>query len=109
MPRIWAWFEKPATVLTLMDKLGGTDRVSILVRDPRAQHDVVVMGPLTRDMACYPFLDVPHHIRRLGLRRPDAEQYAHALRRGGAVVCLDDGDDGTIEMLSDLKAQDVLV
>jgi hypothetical protein len=106
--RIWASFEQPAAVLSLVDELGGTDRISVLVRDPRARSDVVVLGPLIQDMACYPFLDVPHHIRRLGLGRGDAEQYARVLRRGGAVVCVDEGVDGAVELLTNFEAHDVL-
>lgn len=108
MARIWASFEKPAAVLSLVDELGGTERISVLVRDPRGRQDVVVLGPLIQDMSCYPFLDVPHHIRRLGLRRWDAEQYVQVLRRGGAVVCLDEGIDGAVELLAHYEAHDVL-
>lgn len=107
MPRMWAWFDQPSRVLSVLDQLGGT--VSVLVRDPKVQEDVVVMGPITRDMACYPFLDVPHQIRRFGVRRQEAEHYVQALLRGGAVVCVDSGDANTKQVLDQFDAQDVLV
>lgn len=107
MRRVWAYFDEPSSVLSLVDQLGGTDHVSILVRDPGAQYEVVVMGPITHDMACYPFLDVPHQIRRFGVTRSEADHYVRVLRRGGAVVCLHQCDSGTRRVLDALEAQEI--
>lgn len=109
MPRTWAWFHNPQTVLSLVSELGEATHVSLLVKDPDAQESVMVMGPLSRDMACYPFLDVRHQIRRLGVKRALAEHYTRVLARGGAVVCVDTEGSGTVEILNHLDAQDVLV
>lgn len=106
MPRVWAWFSEPSRVLSLIDQLGSA--VSVLLRDPEVQENVVVLGPITRDMACYPFLDVPHQIRRFGIRRDDAEHYCRVLQRGGAVVCVDSSDASTLQLLDHLAARDVL-
>lgn len=106
MPQVWAWFNEPSRVLALVEEIGG---VSVLLRDPKMQDDVVVMGPVTRDMACYPFLDVPHQIRRFGMRRSEAEHYVKILRTGGAVVYIDNGDPDTKSVLDQLEARDILM
>lgn len=109
MPRVWAWFYEPSAVLSLVEELGDEHRVSILVRDPKDREDVIVMGPITRDMACYPFLDVRHQIRRLGVKKSLAEHYTRVLQRGGAVVCVETPDKNTMRALGHLDARDVLV
>lgn len=109
MPRAWAWFHNPRTVLSLVSQLGDDTRISLIVKDPEAQESVMVMGPISRDMACYPFLDVCRQIRRFGVKRALAEHYARVLRRGGAVVCVETADVAAMRILEELEAQDVLV
>ncbi len=109
MSRTWAWFHNPRTVLSLVDELGEDTRVSLLIKDPDAQESVMVMGPLSRDMACYPFLDVRHQIRRLGVKKPLAEHYTQVIARGGAVVCVETRNDEAVDVLNGLDARDVLV
>ncbi|MCL5115682.1 MAG: hypothetical protein M1272_00830 [Firmicutes bacterium] len=106
MPRAWAWFHNPSTVLSLVNQLGDDTQVSVLMQDPD-QQDVVVLGPISRDMACYPFLDVCRQMRRFGVRRTLAEHYARVLRRGGAVICLETPDITTMRVLDELNAKDV--
>ncbi len=101
MPRVWVWFKEPSRVLPLIEQLG--NQISVLVRDPTADN-LVVMGPITRDMACYPFLDVPRHMRRFGLRREAAEQFCRILSHGGAVVCVDDENSEARALLSHLAS-----
>ncbi len=108
MARAWAWFYKPSAVLSLVQELGDENRISVLFRDPEEQKDVIVIGPITREMACYPFLDVRHQIRRFISKKAIAEHYARVLARGGAVVCIDTPDDGTFRTLGELHAHDVL-
>lgn len=109
MPRAWAWFHNPTAVLSLVDELGEQNRVSVFLRDPKEQDNVVVLGPITRDMACYPFLDICHQIRRFGVKKAVAEHYSRVLRRGGAVVCVETADIGAMRALDELKARDVMV
>ncbi|NMP22559.1 hypothetical protein [Sulfobacillus harzensis] len=108
MPQTWAWFHNPRTVLSLVRKLGEGTRVSLLVRDPEAQESVMVMGPLSRNMACYPFLDVRYQIRRFGITKSLAEHYTRVIARGGVVVCIESADSDALGVLHDLDAQDVL-
>lgn len=109
MPRVWAWFHNPSAVLSLVDELGNENQVSVMLRDPKDQQDVVVMGPISRDMACYPFLDVQHQFRRFGVKKAVAEHYARVIGRGGAVVCVEAPDIGTVRVLNHLDAHDVLL
>lgn len=83
--------------------------MSLLIKDPEAHDRVMVMGPLRHDMACYPFLDVCHQIRRLGVKKGLAEHYARVLHRGGAVVCVETPDVQAVRLLDALNAQDVMV
>ena len=109
MQRVWAWFYEPSAVLSLVEELDDKIGVSILLRDPDSLGDVVVTGPMTEAMGCYPFLDVRHQIRRFGVRKAEAEHYVRVLARGGAVVCLEAPGDEALRTLTELDAHDVLV
>lgn len=109
VPRIWAWFHNPSTVLSLVDTVSEQDHISVMFRDPDNEHDVVITGPIIRDMACYPFLDVAHHMRRLGMKKSLANHYARVIQRGGAVVCIEAPDTHAVNTLNQLDAHDVLV
>ncbi|MCY0878248.1 MAG: hypothetical protein OWU84_04850 [Firmicutes bacterium] len=104
MPRVWAWFHNPSAVISLVNQMGQDHRVSVILLDPQDPRDVLVLGPLTRDMACYPFLDVLHQLRRFGVKKSMAEVYAEVLRQGGAVVCIDTDDRRAFGVLHHLQA-----
>lgn len=110
MERAWAWFHDPSMVLPLVKELDGDSRISLLVQDPEDHQDVMVVGPLSHDMACYPFLDIPHQIRRFGVRKSLAEHYTRVLYHGGAVICVEFSSQRTLKaLLQTHHAHDVVI
>lgn len=109
MARVWAWFRNPSAVLSLVDRLGDGTGVSMIVHDPKEPHDVIILGTIVRDMGCYPFLDVRHQMRRLGLTKPVAEHFMHVLGRHGALVCVESTNRETIQTLGSLGARDIMI
>ncbi|HBQ95067.1 MAG: hypothetical protein M1294_00050 [Firmicutes bacterium] len=87
MARIFGWFNNTKTLLSCLDKIRNRGMVSLLLRE--SNDSVVVVGPIVHNFSTYPFLDLPHHIRLLGLARPWAEKYARVIAKGGIVVCVD--------------------
>jgi hypothetical protein len=59
-------------------------------------------------MACYPFLDILHHMRRFGVKKSMAELYTQVLRHGGAVVCIETEDSRAFHVLQHLQAHGVV-
>ena len=107
MPRLWAGFSKPSVVLSLLQQTGQPHNISILIRDPGDGHDIVITGPISRDMGRYPFLDLAHQIRRCGIQRTQADRYLQILQKGGALICIDEWDVETIEAVRMLDAQEI--
>ncbi|OLZ11675.1 hypothetical protein [Sulfobacillus thermosulfidooxidans] len=105
MPRIFGWFNNSQTLLSCIERIRHSGMVSVLLRQPNER--VLVMGPLTKDVGPYPFLDVQHHIRRLGLPRPWAEKYTRILEKGGVVVCVDVAEPSFTDILSQYQARDL--
>lgn len=87
MPRLFGWFNDSLSLLSCLDDIQNVGIVSLLLRESR-EH-VVVVGPLSHELNLYPFLDLSHQIRLLGLARPWAEKYAHVIEKGGIVICID--------------------
>jgi hypothetical protein len=93
----------------LVERLGAGTGISIIVVDPREPHDVIIVGTIVRDMRCYPFLDVHHHLRRLGVTRTVAEYFMQVLRHHGALVGVDSTTWETIQTLGSLGARDIMI
>jgi hypothetical protein len=74
---------------------------------PKPGRQVLVIGPITHDLAPYPFLDIQHHILRLGLSRLWAEKYADVLAQGGLVLCLDAQEPQLAETLREFHVHDL--
>ncbi|AUW95112.1 hypothetical protein BXT84_15085 [Sulfobacillus thermotolerans] len=105
MPRTFGWFKNPGSLLSCIESVQRSAAVSVLMR--QQDLEVLVMGPLTRFVAPYPFLDVQHHIYRLGLNRSWAKKYADILEKGGLVVCLESPEHAFTDELSRYHAQDL--
>ncbi len=89
MLHLWKWFDHPKHALTFIRRLTVTVPVSFVMRDPHSPHDVLVGGPLAHAMACYPFLDLPHQLRRFGATPKQTAFYLNLLRHGGVLVMID--------------------
>ncbi len=102
MPRIFGWFKDPGELVSCVKAVRFAAAVSVVLPKPGGQ--VLVLGPITHDLAPYPFLDIQHHIVRLGLSRRWAQKYAGVLLHGGLMICL---DAQTPEVGDELKGFDV--
>lgn len=111
MPRAWGWFPDPRSVLSIVESQRAGSRISCLFPAPELEppQEIVVVGPISQEMSCYPFLDLIHHIRRLGVGVRMAQHYNNVLRHGGLVVCLDLIDADPKEYLATFEARDVVV
>lgn len=109
MARVWAWFNNPSAVLSLAERLGDGIGISMIVHDPKNPRDVIILGSIAQDMGCYPFLDVRHQMRRLGLTKSVTERFSQVLRRHGALVCLESMNLEAIQMLGSLGARDIMI
>jgi hypothetical protein len=87
MPQVWGMLRDPDELLACV-RAGLTEgRVSVLLPWPPAA--VLVLGPLTREISPYPFLDLPRHLILLGLDRRTALRFAHGIARGWCLICLE--------------------
>lgn len=105
MPRIFGWFKNPQTLLSCIETIQASAAVSVLLRQPDLA--VLVLGPLTHAVAPYPFLDVQHHIYRLGMNRTWAKKYADILEQGGLVMCVESPEQVFKAVLERYHAQDL--
>ncbi|AEW06831.1 hypothetical protein Sulac_3388 [Sulfobacillus acidophilus DSM 10332] len=89
--RTWGWFHDPKAMLALLKHQARQPAIdiSLIMADPKHPEQILVLGPLSDEMACYPFLDVTHHFRRLGVKRSLAEHYIRVIQAGGIVVAVD--------------------
>jgi hypothetical protein len=53
----------------------------------------MVLGPLTRAVSPYPFLDLTRHFVHLGMDRRTAERYAEGIAQGWCVICIEGRGD----------------
>ncbi|PSR23061.1 MAG: hypothetical protein C7B45_04615 [Sulfobacillus acidophilus] len=109
MARVWAWFRNPSALLSLVERLQVGTGISIIVRDPREPHDVIIVGTIVPDMQCYPFLDMPHQLRRLGMTKPVVEYFMQVLQRHGSLVSVESTTSETIQTLGRLQARDIMI
>lgn len=91
MPQIWGMFRDQSALMSCVRECAAHARVSVLLpkNAPPGIDRVVVLGPLTRLVSPYPFLDIPHHLRRLGIDRDTASRYTDGLSRGWCIVCIE--------------------
>lgn len=88
--RIWGWFGDPETLATCVKQYSSTANVSLWMRrQDLAENDVVVVGPQSQEVSPYPFLDVRHHMKRLGIVEPWASRYTEKIAQGAPVVCIE--------------------
>lgn len=107
--KIWGWFQDPEVMLACLHSLTGDATVSIAFRWPEgATNEVTVVGPLGRDLACYPFLDLVHHLRRLGFNPQTAERYRRAVESGAVLVCVEGGQRRIVDLLTRHHARDLV-
>lgn len=108
MPRAFGWFYDPRTLMQCVLEVKSRARVSVIIANPKTQStEVLVYGPLSRDLGCYRFLDLLHHMRRLGMERTMAHRYTEVVARGGAVVCVQDDLANPALWLSPYRARDL--
>ena len=91
MSQVWGMFRDTNALLSCVRECAHEARVSVFVPedDPPDVDRVVLFGPLVRTLSPYPFLDLPHHLRRLGIDSPTASRYTEGLSRGWCLVCID--------------------
>ncbi len=108
MPRAFGWFKDPHALITCVNDVKGRTRVSVIIANPNPRNsEVLVYGPLSRDLACYPFLDLLHHIRRLGMEQRLARRYTEVIASGGVVICVQDDKANPIAWLSPHRPRDL--
>lgn len=109
MAKIWGWFPDAEALAGCVQSLSREAKISVAFRRPDSRPDeVLVVGPLTRDLDCYPFLDLLHHIRRFGVTRQIAERYAEALEAGGFLVCVESAYPYVMQVLHRYRARDLV-
>lgn len=114
LPKIWAWFQDVELVRECLKSFAeNNEPVSVAFCPPEGKRGVLaenvrVVGPLKRELDCYPFLDLVHQIRRLGVSRPTAERYASALENGGVLVCVESRQQSTVDYLARHRARDLV-
>lgn len=90
MPRAFGWFKDPHALMRCVTDVKRRAAVSVIIANPNTRNsEALVYGPLSRDLACYPFLDLLHHIRRLGMERAMARRYTEVVASGGVVICVE--------------------
>jgi hypothetical protein len=89
--QIWGMFRDPSALLSCVRECAKEARVSVFLPNltPSTRDQVLLLGPLTRFLSPYPFLDVTRHLRRLGMDSQTASCYADGLSKGWCVVCID--------------------
>lgn len=108
MPRAFGWFKDPHALIQCVADVKRWAAVSVIIANPNIRsREVLVYGPLSQDLRCYPFLDLLHHIRRLGMERAMAHRYAEVVSSGGMVVCVDDDRANPTTWLSPHGARDL--
>ncbi len=75
------------TILACVVEYARDCRITVLLPFPESQ--VVVLGALTGALNVYPFLDLPRHLRHLGLDQRTAATYTDGLIAGWCVLCID--------------------
>lgn len=91
MPKILGWFDDTESLLSLVNALKSTEADVSVLAPTTNPAEFVVKGSLSRDLNCYPFLDLPRHMQRLGMDSTTAERYAQALEHGASIVCIQGG------------------
>ncbi len=91
MPQVWGMFRDQNALLACVRECAQEARVSVFVpkNEPPDIERVVLLGPLVRLVSPYPFLDIPRHLRRLGMDAAMASRYADGLARGWCLICID--------------------
>ncbi len=106
--RAFGWFQDHNALLDCVTGVQGRAAVSVLMPNPETHEShVVVLGPLSHDFACYPFLDMWHHILRLGMDRSLARHYAEILFKGGVVICVEDNRNNPTTWLQHYPVHDM--
>lgn len=101
MPCVWGWFSDLYAFREFVEAHRSTAKISVWVRPPGKRfNEVVVVGPQSRDVAPYPFLDACHHLRRLGLDIAHARRYAQKLLEGAQLLCLE-AEPGAFDHIRD--------
>ena len=91
MPPLWGMFRDQNALLSCVRECAQEARVSVFVpkNEPPNVDWVILLGPLVRLVSPYPFLDIPRHLRRLGVDSITAARYAEGLSRGWCLICID--------------------
>ena len=90
MPQVWGMFRDKNALLSCVRECAPNSQVSVFLPNaPPAADRVLLLGPLVRLVSPYPFLDMPRHLRRLGVDSGTASRYTEGLARGWCLVCID--------------------
>lgn len=95
MPQVWGMLRDPDVLLSCVRACLQESSVSVLLpwRSDDAPESVMVLGPLTREVSPYPFLDLTRHFLRLGMDRRTAVRYADGIAQGWCIICIDGRED----------------
>ncbi|MCY0880359.1 MAG: hypothetical protein OWS74_00025 [Firmicutes bacterium] len=110
MPQFLGWLKDPSHIVSCVKNLMPQANVSVVLPlSHQPQEEIVVLGPLSHDFTCYPFLDFSRHLRRLGLDAANARRATRALSRGRALIYLDGQRSPKWEDLARYPFQDLLM
>ena len=107
--RAFGWFRDHNAVFDCVFAAHNQAKVSVLMPEIHSPNEgqLIVLGPLSHDFACYPFLDIWRHIRRLGIEQGLARRYADIFSKGAVIVCVEDCVTNPLTWLRPYPVHDV--